>query len=193
MIAAAGASATSAVAGGHGDLAPGRERARRDVPGVREAAEDVSRLKHLLVAAAVLALGRRRTAKPRRPVRRIVPAGARRPPRGEPAARSARAGDGVRRRVHRRLRPRSPRHQTQWARADARPAFALVKLACSIVIARRLVVTEEQSEAITPRRSNPEEQQAIEEIVEGERLALHPAEAREAGRRGCVGTSASRL
>jgi len=88
MIAAAGASATS----GRGREGMVTWLLAASVlvamlPGVREAAEDVSRLKHLLVAAAVLALGRRRTAKPRRPVRRIVAAGAADRPRGEPAAR----------------------------------------------------------------------------------------------------------
>jgi ubiquinol-cytochrome c reductase iron-sulfur subunit len=123
----------------------------------------VSRLKHLLVAAAVLALGRRRTAGPRRPVRRIVPPG---PPdrRAENlllvllALVTVSAAAFIAVYALDRLG-----HQTQWLGLTLGLAFALVTLAC-IVIARRLVVTEELSEPYaTP---HPEEQQAIEEIVE---------------------------
>jgi quinol---cytochrome c reductase iron-sulfur subunit len=124
----------------------------------------MSRLKDLLVAAAVLALGRRGLRDQPPAERRIVPPGAQ-DSRAESvvlalfglvtvAAAAFIAVYAIDR----------IGHQTQWLGLALGLAFALLACAC-IVIARRLVVNEELTEDY-PTVQHPEEQQAIVEIVD---------------------------
>lgn len=124
----------------------------------------MTKLKDLLVSAAVLALGRRRRARPRTGERRIVPPGA--PDRGAEnavlvlffLATLAAAAFIV---VYALDRLSS---QTQWLGLSIGLAFLLLAVAC-IVIAHRLVVTEELVHEY-PAVEHPDEQAAIDEIVE---------------------------
>jgi ubiquinol-cytochrome c reductase iron-sulfur subunit len=124
----------------------------------------VSRFKDLLVAAVVLAVGRRRRRAQPRAERRIVAPGA--PDRraeslvlvlfalitiAAAAFIAVYAIDRI-------------GHQTQWLGLALGLAFALLSCAC-VVIARRLVVSEELTEEY-PTVQHPEEQQAIHEIVD---------------------------
>jgi len=125
----------------------------------------VSRVKDVLIAAVVLLLGRRGSGGRRREdERRIVAAGA--PQRSAEnlvlvllalvtlcgvAFIAFYAIDRL-------------GHQTQWLGLALGLAFGLLALAC-VVIARRLVVSEELSEPYSPVQ-HPEEQDAIEQIVE---------------------------
>jgi ubiquinol-cytochrome c reductase iron-sulfur subunit len=132
------------------------------MPRVRKAAEGMSSVKAFLIAALVLVLGRRRP-KRERADHRIVPPGS--PERraenlvlllcgGITACAVAfivfYAIDAL-------------GHQTQWLGLALGSAFALLALAC-IVIARRLVVTEELAERYP--EDHPDEAQTIEELVE---------------------------
>jgi ubiquinol-cytochrome c reductase iron-sulfur subunit len=125
----------------------------------------MSRVKDLLVAGAVLALGRSpRRRAPRSSEHRIVPPGA--PDRraenlvlalfalvalGAAAFIAIYAIDRI-------------GHQTQWLGLALGVAFGLLAVAC-VVIARRLVVNEELTEEYPPVQ-HPEEQQALDEIIE---------------------------
>jgi ubiquinol-cytochrome c reductase iron-sulfur subunit len=130
---------------------------------LRKAGEDVTRLKDWLVAAAVLAFGRGRP-KAREPESRIVPAGT--PERNAEnlvltllgLATIAAAAFIVVYAID------SLAHSTQLLGVALGGAFALLALTC-LVIARRLVVTEELAEPY-PEIGSPCEQETIEQIVE---------------------------
>ena len=123
----------------------------------------MSKLKDWLVAAAVLAVGKR-TPKPKREEPRIVEAGP--PERGAEnlllvllfLATLAAAAFVVVYALDRLS------HQTQWLGVAIGGAFALLAAAC-LVIAKRLVVTEELVHAY-PDVESPQEQDEIEQIVE---------------------------
>jgi ubiquinol-cytochrome c reductase iron-sulfur subunit len=125
----------------------------------------MSRVKDFLVAGVVLLAGRgRRTARRRREEERIVEAGA--PDRAAEnlvllllALVSVCAAAFVAFYAIDRLG-----HQTQWLGAALGLSFALLAVAC-IVIAKRLVVTEELSEPYSPVQ-HPEEQAEIDQIVD---------------------------
>jgi ubiquinol-cytochrome c reductase iron-sulfur subunit len=123
----------------------------------------MSRAKAFLIAAAVLLLGRRRDSRPGRQEHRIVPPGS--PDRrAENLVLLLFAGVSVCSvafvvgyaidRIG---------HQTQWLGLTLGLAFALLALAC-IVIARRLVVTEELAEPYP--EDHPDEVETIDELVE---------------------------
>jgi ubiquinol-cytochrome c reductase iron-sulfur subunit len=122
----------------------------------------VSRVKAFLIAAVVLLLGRRRRER-KQPAPRVVPPGA--PDR--PAENlvlllfggvTVCAAAFIVFYALDRLG-----HQTQWLGLAIGLAFALLTLAC-IVIARRLVVTEELAEPYP--EDHPSEVETIEELVE---------------------------
>jgi ubiquinol-cytochrome c reductase iron-sulfur subunit len=122
----------------------------------------VTKLKDALVAAFVLALGR---GKPRREEgeHRIVPRGPREP--GAELLLLALLGLATLAAFAFIVVYAIDRigHQTQWLGLTIGLAFLFLGGAC-LVIARRLVVTEELSEPY-PRRESPVEQETIEEIV----------------------------
>jgi ubiquinol-cytochrome c reductase iron-sulfur subunit len=124
----------------------------------------MSRVKDLLIAAGVLAVGRRGRRHRRATERRIVEPGA--PDRRAESlvlvlfglvALAAAAFIAV-------YAIDRIGHQTQWLGLVLGLAFGLLACAC-VVIAKRLVVSEELTEEY-PTVQHPEEQQAIDEIVE---------------------------
>jgi quinol---cytochrome c reductase iron-sulfur subunit len=124
----------------------------------------VSRIKDILISGFVLALGRGRHRRPRREEPRIVAAGT--PERRAEnavlvllALVTVCAAAFVAFYALDRLG-----HQTQWLGLALGLAFALLALAC-IVIAKRLVVTEELAEPY-PEPQHPDEQAEIEQIVD---------------------------
>src|SRR4051812_8179840 len=151
------------VAGGHRDVAARRNGARRHVPRDRKEAEDMSRLKAFLIAALVLVVGNRRPQRERLE-HRVVPPGS--PDRRAENLLLLLLGGVSLCAVAFIVFYAIDRvgHQTQWLGLALGLAFALLALAC-IVIARRLVVTEELSEPY-PTVQHPEEQGEIEQIVE---------------------------
>jgi ubiquinol-cytochrome c reductase iron-sulfur subunit len=122
----------------------------------------VSRIKAFLIAALVLLLGRRRS-RPHKAVHRIVPPGS--PDRRAEnlvlllfgAVMLCSAAFIVFYAIDRLG------HQTQWLGLALGLAFALLTLVC-VVIARRLVVTEELTEPYP--EEHPDEVEAIDELVE---------------------------
>ena len=160
--AADGRSGASALAGGRRHLVDRRCRARRDVSPDRDEAAHVSRMRNAVVAGVVLLLGRRRRTEPGAE-HRIVPPGA--PVRRCRAAapRTARPDGRLRGRIRRRLRVRAPRHQTQYLGLAIGLAFLLLA-AASILVAKRLVVSEELDEPY-PDPAHPGEQEALAELV----------------------------
>ena len=123
----------------------------------------MTKLKDWLVAGLVLALGRGKPPRPPREGPRIVAAGEPEP-RAETLllvllflATVAAAAFVVVYALDRLS------HQTQWLGLALGSAFGLLALAC-LVIARRLVVTEELTHPY-PEPETPAEQEAIEQIV----------------------------
>jgi ubiquinol-cytochrome c reductase iron-sulfur subunit len=123
----------------------------------------MSRIKAFLIAAIVLLLGRGRP-KRERPQHRIVPAGP--PERGAENLVLLLFGGVTACAVAFIVFFAIDKlgHQTQWLGLALGLAFALLTLAC-VVIARRLVVTEELAEPY-PESEHPGEQETIEELVE---------------------------
>jgi ubiquinol-cytochrome c reductase iron-sulfur subunit len=123
----------------------------------------VSRVKALLIAAVVLLLGRGRPKRERPPEHRIVPPG--------PADRRAEnlvlllfggvTVCGVAFIVFYAIDKLG--HETQWLGLALGLAFALLTLAC-VVIARRLVVTEELPEPYP--EDHPDEVETIAELID---------------------------
>ncbi|MFL5928608.1 MAG: ubiquinol-cytochrome c reductase iron-sulfur subunit [Gaiellaceae bacterium] len=124
----------------------------------------MSRVKDVLISGAVLALGRGSRRRQRRAERRIVAPGA--PDRRAETLVLVLFGLVTVAAVVFIAVYAIDRigHQTQWLGLALGLAFALLSGAC-IVIARRLVVSEELTEEY-PTVQHPEEQQAIDEIVD---------------------------
>jgi ubiquinol-cytochrome c reductase iron-sulfur subunit len=123
----------------------------------------VSRIKAFLIAAVVLLLGRRRPYRERPPEHRIVPPGV--PDRRAENLVLLLLGGVTACAVAFVVFYAIDRlgHQTQWLGLALGLAFALLALAC-IVIARRLVVTEELAEPYP--EDHPDEVEKIEEILD---------------------------
>jgi ubiquinol-cytochrome c reductase iron-sulfur subunit len=124
----------------------------------------VTRVKDFLIALVVLLLGRRRPPRPRRPEHRIVPPGT--PDRRAENALlvllalvSVTAALFIAVYALDRLG-----HQTQWLGLSLGLSLALLTAAC-VLIAKRLIVTEELPEPY-PEPEHPEEQAAIDEILD---------------------------
>ena len=158
---------------------------------IGKAVEGVSRVKDFVISGAVLLLGRRRRRDARR---RGATASS---PAGAPERRAESLVLAAVRAVRCAARRSSSLyaldrvgHGTQWLGLALGAAFALLAPRC-VVIARRLVVTEELAEPY-PEPQHPEEQGDDRADRRGERQPLHAQAAGHARRRGRAGDARAR-